>query len=106
MERLRTEIIRSKSKKAFYRVLKRWMYGKPLDSVELALNLTSMLTHTLIEMKVRSKDSSKLVLAKEMDIEWQTENIALLIYGIKSSEEIRKVFIEKYGEAYGLTKKI
>lgn len=102
MERLNLRVIRSKKDKAFYKVIKSWLKGEDIDEVELAINLSSMLTHCLIEIKGNRASKIGLLLADELDIAYQSKSLEDLIHGKKGVEELRAEYLERFGDCFGI----
>lgn len=102
MERLNHSVIRSKRGKAFYKVVKAWLNNENVGEVELALNLSSMLTHCLIEIKGHEASKVSLLLANELDIAFQSEAINDLINGKRGVEELKAEYLERFGDCFGI----
>lgn len=104
MERVEKRVLNLKKDKAFYRIIKRWLQGEEIDELEVAVNLSSMLTHCLIEIKENSKKSRSVgfVLATELCIDFQSQCIKELIYGNRTLSEIRKAYLERFGDGFGI----
>lgn len=105
MEGIKSRFISDKKKKAFYRVIKKWLQGEDIGEIEVAINLSSMLTHSLIEVNEKGEDSNKigLILAGELDVAFQSDSLKELIYGNRRLSEIREDYLERFGEAFGIT---
>lgn len=104
METVKERVLNLKKDKAFYKVIKRWLLGEDYDELEVAVNMSSMLTHCLIEIKEQSKKSSSVgyVLASELDIDFQSESIKELIYGNRKLSEIKRDYLSRFGDAFGI----
>lgn len=105
MEGIKNRFVSDKKKKAFYRVVKRWLQGEEVGEIEVAINLSSMLTHSLIEVNEKGENSGKigLILAGELDVAFQSDSLRDLVLGNRRLSEIREDYLERFGEAFGLT---
>ena len=74
-------------KKAFHKNLREQIRNP--DDIELAMALTSMLTHSLIEMKKKNEDVYHL-----LDIRVLTETVSDFLSGDLSTEEVLNIIDE------------
>lgn len=104
METVKRRVLNIKKDKAFYKIIKRWLNGEEYDELEISVNLSSMLTHCLIEIKEQSKQSRTVgyVLASELDIDFQSKSIKELIYGDKKLSVIRQEYLDRFGDGFGI----
>ena len=104
MEPVKNRIIGLKKEKAFYKVIKKWLQGEKVEELEVAVNLSSMLTHCLIEIKENSKKSHSVgyVLASELDIDFQSRSVKELIYNDKTLSQVREEYLERFGDSFGI----
>jgi hypothetical protein len=92
-DKAKIEFFYKTRKKAFHKNLRESLFSiDGVDDVDLALAMTSMLTHSLIEMK---KEGSEIY--KKMDIYTLTETVSKFLSGDLSSEEVIKTLKEHYG---------
>jgi DNA-binding transcriptional regulator YdaS (Cro superfamily) len=101
---LEKTILQSKKDRAFYRVIKKWLLGTEVNEVELAVELSSMLTHSLIEVKQKGLMSPDVSLrvAIDVDIVYQSDAINRFICGEVTAEELRQEYLVRYGEAFDI----
>lgn len=87
--RAKIEFFYKTRKKAFHKNLREQIENP--DDIELALALTSMLTHSLIEMKKNDKNIYHL-----LDIRILTETVSDYLFGDLSTEEVINIIDENW----------
>lgn len=90
-DRKKIEFFYKTRKKSFHKNLREQIEKDEVDDIDLALAMTSMLTHSLIEMK---KDSEKVY--KELDVYTLTETVSKFLSGDLSSNEVMDILDEYY----------
>lgn len=84
-----------KRDKKFYRFLKIWLFGNiEYSDIEIAKNLSSMITHSLIEMEFEG-----LNIYTDLDIALQSKLLNQFIEGVIDEPAIRAVYTQRYQEA-------
>lgn len=91
-DRVKLEFFYKTRKKAFHKNIREQLESEETDDIDLALAMTSMLTHSLIEMK---KEGSEIY--KQMDIYFLTETVSKFLSGDLKSEKV----VEKLKSHYG-----
>lgn len=92
MKQVKEEFLKRKKDKAFCRFLRKWFGGTPLSDIEVAKNLSSMLTHSLIDM-----EGIGTPMYRALDITFQSESVAKFLGGGISSDELRKQYYSRFG---------
>lgn len=91
MKALKDEFFEECSNKPFCTVLRKWFKGKEYTEVEIAKALSSMVTHSLIELQ---KKGDKRYRA--LEIPFQTQVIAMLVGGDISVNEVKELYRTKF----------
>ena len=92
METVKSKFLSNKKDKAFCKFLKKWFQGRPVTDVEVAKNITSMLTHSLIEM-----EGSGSPMFRALDIPFQASMINRFLEGGMSADELRELYYKRFG---------
>lgn len=89
-----SEFFEEKKTKLFVRFLKSWLLGgKDYNSYEIAVNLSSMITHSLIEL---ARHGNEVFFT--LDIVGQTERLNKIVSGEMSYEESKKELYRLYAK--------
>lgn len=101
-----SNFIKSKKKKAFYRPIKRWLEGDDSNVVDITVELSSMLTHSLIEVKEVQKTGRgfELMVADALRIDTQSRCISEIIHNQATLKDVRQWYLEVFGEAFDVRK--
>lgn len=93
MRTVKEEFFSRKKDKAFYRRLKKFINGYDMTDIEIAKCLSSMLTHSLIDMQ-----GIGTPIYNAMDIEFQAKSISEFLGGELSVKELRERYISKFSK--------
>lgn len=93
MKTVKEEFFKRKKDKAFFKLLKKFVRGYDMADIEIAKCLSSMLTHSLIDMQ-----GIGTPIYRAMDIEFQAKCLAEFLGGEVSVEELRQRYIEKFSK--------
>lgn len=91
MKTVKEEFFRRKKEKAFFKLLKKFLNGYELSDIEIAKCLSSMLTHSLIDMQ-----GIGTPIYRAMDIEFQARSLSEFLGGELSVEQLRDKYSEKF----------
>ena len=83
---IRKEFIKETKDKHFQKVIKDWLLNKPIDDINLAIALSSMLTHSLIDMRTSVDNFTAL------DVRQQSTCLQLWLSGQYNREEIKEYY--------------
>lgn len=93
MKTVKEEFFKRKRDKAFFKLLKKFVRGYDITDIEIAKCLSSMLTHSLIDMQ-----GIGTPIYKAMDIEFQSQMLYRFLIGEVSVDELREEYIAKFGK--------
>ena len=83
--------LKRKKDKPFVRFLRKWFNGHDFDEIEIAKNLSSMLTHSLIDM-----GGIGTPMYKALEIPFQLDSLHRFLEGGMTSDELRKLYHSRY----------
>lgn len=91
MKSIKEEFFFDMKKKPFMTFLRKWFSGKEFSDVHVAKCLSSMITHSLVEMDKRSE-----VVFQALDIPFQVESLSKFVGGGLTNGELRELYRERY----------
>lgn len=91
MQRVKDEFLVNMAKKPFIKFLKRWFKGRDYSDIQVAKGLSSMITHSLIEM-----DKAGAITFKVLDLPLQVKVLSQFIEGELTSGQVKKIYQEKF----------
>ena len=93
MESVKSSFLFRKKSKPFVKFLKKWLGGKHYSDIQVGKNLSSMLTHSLIDLQ-----GIGTPMFRALDIPFQADCINRFLSGGLSNEEIRELYKERFGD--------
>lgn len=87
---IRIEFINAMKEKPFYKIMLNWLMDKPVDDINLAVAISSMLTHSLIAMRESVDNYTAL------DIRQQSIVLQLWLNGEYNREEIKEYYKQEW----------
>lgn len=96
------EILQRKKSKAFYPIVKRWLFGAEIEESLLAIELSSMLTHCLIEVNGAGDLSKRISIASLLEVDFQAKRLSEFICGHISEDTLREDYKQRFGGSFGV----
>ena len=82
----------SKKSKPFHKFLRRWFSGREYTDLEIAINLSSLLTHSLIEIQGNSNTYYQYLM-----VSFQTDTLNQFLRGEIDADRTRILYFERFG---------
>lgn len=99
MKTVASEFFKLKKDSQPVRFLRAWMRGKEFDDIEVAIKLSSLVTHTLIQSKYETEPT---IFLDVMDVVWQENIVSEFICGNIPQSEVKKRYEERFREDLNL----
>lgn len=90
---VKEDFILRKRDKAFCKFLRKWFSGREYSDIEVAKNISSCLTHSLIDM-----EGIGTVAYKALEITDQSLWLNRFISGYATQEELKEIYYAKFGQ--------
>ena len=82
---------KDRASKPFVRFLKNWFQGKDFSRIVIAKNLSSMITHSLIEAEFKG-----IGVLEDLDLNSQLENLQEFIRGDIDEPKLKELYSQRY----------
>lgn len=92
MKPVKSSFFESKSRKPFVRFLRGWFLGKSYSDIEVAKNLSSMLTHSIIELEHKGPPYFSA-----LEIQLQSSSLNKFLSGGIDQNALREIYIRRFG---------
>lgn len=92
MKSVKAEFFERKKTKKFYKFMKRWLQGKDYSDIEVAKNISSMITHCIMDMEDYGQ-----INYKALEIPEQVESLDQFIRGKTDAATLREIYTTRFG---------
>lgn len=93
MKALKGEFFKECKTKPFYSFLKRWFGGREYSDIEIAKALSSMVTHSIIELQKKGE-----MRYSALEVAFQADTVAKFIGGELSANKVKEMYKSKFGK--------
>ena len=92
MINVKEDFFNRKKDKAFYKTVYKWLNNEKVEDIELAKALSSMLTHSLIEIKGTGSSMYEI-----LSVELQAKCLSEFIGGDMNADTLREIYSSRFG---------